>query len=153
MIDAFRLLPDGTVVGLYTDTIDLRLLGHVWATRASWVEWDEAAQAWVAILRESGKRLGPFRTRVNAVSAERRALARRLAAGSFRRSLVNSAPLPATSRGPLPADRRPRTRRLSRLTSTSRAGTLACGRSTYDPPTCRVDLQRLRGAPRRRPTL
>lgn len=80
MIDVFRLLPDGTVVGLYTDALDLRLLGHVRAQRASWVEWDEAAQAWVARLAATGERLGPFPTRAEAVAAERAALARQLAA-------------------------------------------------------------------------
>lgn len=79
MIDAFRFFPDGTVVGLYTDTIDLRLLGHVRACRASRVEWDEAAQAWTATLAATGERLGPFQTRAGAVDAERRALAHRLA--------------------------------------------------------------------------
>lgn len=82
MIDAFRLLPDGTVIGLYTDAIDLRRLGHVQAERASWVEWDEVAQAWVASLIETGESLGPFRTRTDAVAAERHTLARRLASAA-----------------------------------------------------------------------
>lgn len=79
MIDAFRVSPDGTVVGLYTDTIDLRRLGHVRASRASWVEWDEEAQAWFVCLVATGDRLGPFQARAAAVAAERRVLAHRLA--------------------------------------------------------------------------
>lgn len=77
MIDAFRLLPDGTVVGLYTDAIDLRQLGHVRARRASRIEW---AQGWVARLLATPEHLGPFQTRAEAVTAERAALARQLAA-------------------------------------------------------------------------
>ena len=80
MIDAFRLLPDGTVVGLYTDAIDLRQLGPLRVRRASWVEWDEAAQGWIARLLTSPERLGPFPTRAEAVAAERAALVRQLAA-------------------------------------------------------------------------
>src|SRR3989454_846898 len=61
MVDAFELRPDGTVVGLYTDAIDLRVLGHVRAERASVVEWDEATQAWRARIFATGEMLGPFR--------------------------------------------------------------------------------------------
>ncbi len=78
MTDVFELRPDGTVVGLYTDAIDLRVLGHVRAERASAVEWDEAAQAWRARIFATGEVLGPFRRRDEAVDAERRALAARL---------------------------------------------------------------------------
>jgi hypothetical protein len=78
MIDAFELHPDGTVVGLYTDAIDLRVLGHVRAERASIVEWDEAVQAWRARILATGEVLGPFQRRDEAIDAERRALAARL---------------------------------------------------------------------------
>src|SRR5438034_1139543 len=63
MFDAFELRPDGTVVGLYTDAIDLRAVGHVRAERASVVDWDEAAQAWCARIFVTGEVLGPFRRR------------------------------------------------------------------------------------------
>jgi hypothetical protein len=87
MVDAFELRPDGTVVGLYTDVIDLRALGHVSAERASAVEWDEAAQAWRARIFATGEVLGPFQRREEAVSAERLVLAARLGAvGSARGS-------------------------------------------------------------------
>jgi len=78
MLDAFELRPDGTVVGLYTDAIDLRALGRVCAERASAVEWDETAQAWHARIFATGQVLGPFRRRAEAVDAERRVLATRL---------------------------------------------------------------------------
>jgi hypothetical protein len=78
MIDAFALYPDGTVVGLYTDAIDLRVLGHVRAERASAVEWDETGQAWRARVLATGETIGPFQRRDEAVDAERRALAARL---------------------------------------------------------------------------
>ena len=58
MVDAFELRPDGTVVGLYTDAIDLRALGRVCAERASAVEWDETAQAWHARIFATGQVLG-----------------------------------------------------------------------------------------------
>jgi hypothetical protein len=77
MVDAFELRPDGTIVGLYTDAIDLRALGHVRAERASAVEWDEVAQAWRARIVTTGEVLGPFRRRDEAIDAERRALATR----------------------------------------------------------------------------
>jgi hypothetical protein len=78
MVDAFELRCDGTVVGLYTDAIDLRVLGLVRAERASTVDWDEMAQAWRASIFATGDVLGPFRRRDEAVDAERRALAARL---------------------------------------------------------------------------
>jgi hypothetical protein len=80
MFDAFTLRPDGTVIGLYTDAIDLRALGHVRAKRASAVQWDEAAQAWRARILATGEVLGPFRRRDEAVDAERRVLAARFPA-------------------------------------------------------------------------
>src|SRR2546430_16573828 len=78
MVDAYELRPDGTVVGLYTDAIDLRVLGHVRAERASAVEWDEAAQAWRARIFATREGLGPFRRRDEALDAERPALPARL---------------------------------------------------------------------------
>jgi hypothetical protein len=70
------------VIAVYTDTVDLRALGHVRAVRASAVEWDESRQAWTARILATGDLLGPFATRVEAVEAERAVLARRLGAAS-----------------------------------------------------------------------
>jgi hypothetical protein len=73
-----RIEPDGRVVTVYTDTVDLRALGHIQAVRASVVEWDEARQAWTARILASIEVLGPFATRAEAVAAERAVLAARL---------------------------------------------------------------------------
>jgi hypothetical protein len=73
-----RVNPNGTVVAVYTDTIDLRVVGHVRAVRASAVEWDERRQAWVARILSSGEVLGSFATRAEAVEVERAVLATRL---------------------------------------------------------------------------
>jgi hypothetical protein len=77
-----RVNPNGTVVAVYTDTIDLRAVGHLRAVRASAVEWDERRQAWVARILSTGEVLGPFTTRTEAVEAERLVLATRLEAAS-----------------------------------------------------------------------
>jgi hypothetical protein len=76
--ERYRITPDGTVVTVYTDTIDLRALGHVRAIRGSVVEWDEDRQAWTARILATRERLGPFPTRAEAVAAERRVLAAHL---------------------------------------------------------------------------
>jgi hypothetical protein len=73
-----RVNPNGTVVAVYTDTIDLRAVGHLRAVRASAVEWDERRQAWVARILSSGEVLGSFATRAEAVEVERAVLATRL---------------------------------------------------------------------------
>jgi hypothetical protein len=76
--ERYRIEPDGTVVTVYTDTIDLRAVGHVHAVRASVVEWDESGQAWTARILATGEILGPFATQAEAVAAERNLLDTRL---------------------------------------------------------------------------
>ena len=76
--ERYRIESDGTVVTVYTDTVDLRLVGHIHAMRASVVEWDESCQAWTARILATGERLGPFATRAAAVAAERAVLATQL---------------------------------------------------------------------------
>jgi hypothetical protein len=76
--ERYRIEPDGTVVTVYTDTVDLRAVGHIHAVRASVVEWDESGQAWTARILATGERLGPFGTRAAAVAAERAVLATQL---------------------------------------------------------------------------
>jgi hypothetical protein len=77
-----RVNPDGTVVAVYTDAIDLRVVGYVRAVRASAVEWDEGRQAWVARILATGEALGPFPTRAAAVDAERTVLGAHLFTGT-----------------------------------------------------------------------
>ena len=76
--ERYRIEPDGTVVTVYTDTVDLRVVGHIHAVRASVVEWDESCQAWTARILATSERLGPFATRAAAVAAERAVLATQL---------------------------------------------------------------------------
>jgi hypothetical protein len=76
--ERYRIEPEGTVLAVYTDTIDLRTIGRIHAVRASVVEWDEPGQAWTARILATGERLGPFATRTEAVAAERARLATRL---------------------------------------------------------------------------
>jgi hypothetical protein len=76
--ERYRIEPDGTVLAVYTDTIDLRTIGRIHAVRASVVEWDESGQAWTARILATGERLGPFGTRAAAVAAERAVLATQL---------------------------------------------------------------------------
>ena len=76
--ERYRIEPDGTVVTVYTDTVDLRVVGHVHTVRASVVEWDESGQVWTARILATSERLGPFTTRTEAVAAERAVLATRL---------------------------------------------------------------------------
>jgi hypothetical protein len=78
--ERYRIEPDGTVLAVYTDTVDLRVLGHVRAVRGSAVEWDESRQAWTARILATGELLGPFATRHEAVDAERVVLSTRLGA-------------------------------------------------------------------------
>jgi hypothetical protein len=40
------VLPDGTVQGLYTEAIDLTLVGQLRIARASTIEFDNPAQLW-----------------------------------------------------------------------------------------------------------
>jgi hypothetical protein len=92
--ERYRIEPDGTVVTVYTDTVDLRALGHVRARRASVVEWDESAQAWIARVLASGEVLSPFVTRAEAVTVERAVLATRLAVAAKRNASGPPRPRP-----------------------------------------------------------
>jgi hypothetical protein len=68
--------PSGLVCCLYGETVDLTALGTLHVTRASHVE-PEADGQWTADLSPvDGPRLGPFRRRSQALSAEREWLER-----------------------------------------------------------------------------
>ncbi len=64
------LLPDGRVVGVYTDAIDLRALGPVHVERATTVEWDPATQEWVATLLNTGEVIARTASRGDALRRE-----------------------------------------------------------------------------------
>jgi len=64
------ILPTGEVVCLYTDLIPLHALGPLQVTRASTVEFDEAAQGWQVTLCDGSRLPGTFRSRAEALTAE-----------------------------------------------------------------------------------
>ena len=99
--ERYRIEPDGTVVTVYTDTVDLRVVGHIHAVRASVVEWDESGQVWTARILATSERLGPFATRAAAVAAERAVLAIRLgSAARGTRNLTAVSPHQIAADGP-----------------------------------------------------
>jgi hypothetical protein len=72
------LLPDGRVVGVYTDAIDLRALGPVHVERATTVEWAPGSQEWVATLLSTGEVIARTTSREEAVRREVTVLQQRL---------------------------------------------------------------------------
>jgi hypothetical protein len=62
--------PDGTILALYSEAIDLKLLGRVSIRRASFVEPDGEARWWVDLRPAGGPKLGPFDLRTKALAAE-----------------------------------------------------------------------------------
>jgi hypothetical protein len=65
-----RIEPDGQVVCLYGEAIDLACLGQVVIQRASHVEPDAAGTWWADLTPLNGPRLGPFAYRSQALAAE-----------------------------------------------------------------------------------
>jgi hypothetical protein len=65
-----KVKPDGTLVTVYTECLDLDALGHVQCSRASHVE-PEPTGGWTADLSPvGGPVLGPFAKRSEALAAE-----------------------------------------------------------------------------------
>jgi hypothetical protein len=62
--------PQGQIVGLYTEALDLSCLGKLAIRRASFVEPDGASQWWADLAPLEGPRLGPFAQRSQALQAE-----------------------------------------------------------------------------------
>ena len=70
---------DGGVRCIYDETLDLRALGKLQITRASHVEPDRDGYWWADMGPVDGPVLGPFRSRTEALQAERGWLASQLA--------------------------------------------------------------------------
>ena len=64
------ILPTGEVRCLYTELISLHTLGPLHVTRASTVEFDEAAQGWRVTLRDGTMLPQCFHSRLAALAAE-----------------------------------------------------------------------------------
>ena len=62
---------DGGVTCIYDETLDLRALGKLRITRASHVEPDKEGNWWADMGPSGGPVLGPFRSRSEALAAER----------------------------------------------------------------------------------
>ena len=69
---------DGGVRCIYDEALDLRDLGKLQITRASHVEPDDEGYWWADMGPVYGPILGPFRSRTEALGAERKWLASRL---------------------------------------------------------------------------
>jgi hypothetical protein len=69
---------DGVARCIYDDVLDLRALGRLQITRASHVEPDAEGYWWADMRPVDGPVLGPFRSRSEALAAERGWLAARL---------------------------------------------------------------------------
>lgn len=65
-----RVDPQGKVNCIYSELIDLASLGHLTIWRASYVEPDPWGQWWADLSPIHGPRLGPFRARSLALTAE-----------------------------------------------------------------------------------
>jgi hypothetical protein len=62
--------PEGRVKCLYGEAIDLKALGTIRVSRASYVEPDVNANWWANMAASEGPLLGPFTTRTQALKAE-----------------------------------------------------------------------------------
>ena len=69
---------DGGVRCVYAEELDLREIGKLQITRASHVEPDDEGDWWADMGPSGGPVLGPFRSRTEALEAERGWLAARM---------------------------------------------------------------------------
>lgn len=65
------ITPGGAVRCIYSEEINLAVLGSPTITRASHVEPDEQGQWWADLTPVAGPRLGPYQHRSRALDAER----------------------------------------------------------------------------------
>ena len=63
---------DGTVKCIYDEALELHEMGKLQITRASHVEPDAEGYWWADMEPSGGPALGPFRSRTEALGAERR---------------------------------------------------------------------------------
>lgn len=73
--------PEGSLIAIYTEALDLVSLGDVRFQRASHVEPDERGNWWADLSPVHGPILGPFTQRSQALEAEHRYLMSRLEHG------------------------------------------------------------------------
>ena len=92
MISEMELVVDagGGVRCIYDETLDLREIGKLQITRASHVEPDAEGYWWADMGPSGGPVLGPFRSRTEALGAEREWLASNLIEASSHDSATNT---------------------------------------------------------------
>ena len=66
----FNIAPNGDVTTLYTETVDLRVLGELEVSRASNIEYDHAAQGWAIVLKDGTILAETYPSREDALAAE-----------------------------------------------------------------------------------
>ena len=83
---------DGVARCIYDEALDLREIGKLQITRASHVEPDGDGYWWADMGPVDGPVLGPFRSRTEALGAEREWLASNLIEASCHDSATNTLP-------------------------------------------------------------
>lgn len=66
----FHIAPNGDVTTLYTETVDLRVLGELEVSRASNIEYDHRLQGWMVVLRDGTALPEAYPSREDALAAE-----------------------------------------------------------------------------------
>lgn len=66
----FDIDPNGDVITLHTDAINLRELGSLHVSRASRIEFDETQQGWTITLRDGTVIPHTFEQRIDALAYE-----------------------------------------------------------------------------------
>lgn len=90
----FIIRPDGTLVCLYDEAIELTTIGRLSIRRASVVEPDETGRWFADLAPVGGPRLGPFDVRSQALAAETAWLEERLPAPPVARLILTATTVP-----------------------------------------------------------